>query len=179
MKIHCKRGHELSEENTYTNPSGKRSCRECRRTKAREWYAANPETQNANSRKYRVTNPEQCREYARKWYEDNKEKNWECSRKWKKDHPDKRRVQQRAARLKRVYGISLDQYDLMSLEQGHVCAICRQPNPNGRRLSVDHSHETGAIRGLLCSDCNSLLGFAQDDIDIMISAANYVRRSTA
>lgn len=65
---------------------------------------------------------------------------------------------QREAHLKSVYGITLEQYDKMFETQNGVCAICSGINKDGRRLFVDHDHKTGEIRGLLCYQCNSLLG---------------------
>ena len=75
--------------------------------------------------------------------------------------------------LKR-FDLTLADYDLLSVEQNHVCAICNNINENGRRLSVDHDHETGKVRSLLCLKCNSLLGFVKDDIKILRNAINYL-----
>jgi hypothetical protein len=57
------------------------------------------------------------------------------------------------------YKLTVEMYDAIFTFQGGVCYICQCPEPvNGRRLSVDHDHETGEIRGLACSRCNPLLG---------------------
>lgn len=68
--------------------------------------------------------------------------------------------------LKKKYGLTLKDYDQMSHEQGHVCAICgrseRSQNSRGtgiKSLAVDHCHATGTIRGLLCELCNRGLGW--------------------
>lgn len=66
----------------------------------------------------------------------------------------------REPRLRKKYGITLIQYQEMMDEQGGVCKICGR-TPKGRRLAVDHDHETGQIRGLLCISCNFLVGQAQ------------------
>lgn len=58
--------------------------------------------------------------------------------------------------LRKAYGLTPEQYDDMLRAQGGVCAICKKP-PKGNRLHVDHCHETGRIRGLLCVSCNSKL----------------------
>lgn len=65
---------------------------------------------------------------------------------------------ERKGRLKK-YGLSEEDYERLLAEQGGVCAICEEP-PSGRwkRLAVDHDHETGEVRGLLCITCNTLLG---------------------
>lgn len=60
--------------------------------------------------------------------------------------------------LKRRYGITPGDYDLLLAVQGGVCAICAR-HPRTQNLAVDHSHRTGQIRGLLCSTCNRHLEF--------------------
>jgi hypothetical protein len=64
------------------------------------------------------------------------------------------------------------------IEQGHsgVCEICGA-EPNERRLCVDHNHETGEIRGLLCFKCNLALGWFKEDADRMRAAAAYLERN--
>lgn len=70
--------------------------------------------------------------------------------------------------LKRLYGITLDQFEAMASDQAGVCAICGRPPTasSGRarhppRLQVDHCHTTGKIRGLLCHNCNAMIANAQ------------------
>ena len=78
-------------------------------------------------------------------------------------------------RLKRVYGITIEQYDNMLKDQEYVCAICgtNDPKPLGG-FCVDHDHITGEIRGLLCALCNSVLGYASDSVEILEKAVNYL-----
>jgi hypothetical protein len=70
----------------------------------------------------------------------------------------------------------------MEAEQGGVCAICSRPETrpdrsgNPQRLSVDHCHETGQVRGLLCHSCNITLGVARDDPEHLRAMADYVER---
>lgn len=61
--------------------------------------------------------------------------------------------------LRRAYGITSEQYDAMLAAQGGVCAICKS-EPKKNRLHVDHDHDTGRVRGLLCVACNSRLEWA-------------------
>lgn len=77
--------------------------------------------------------------------------------------------------LKSMYGLSIAQYDIMSERQGHVCAICKQPEQTGN-LVVDHDQKTGDVRGLLCNKCNRAIGSLQDDISIVRSASLYLLR---
>ncbi len=85
---------------------------------------------------------------------------------------------QRAYSLRRNYGITLAEYEAMYEAQGGLCAICSRPAFafNGKHASIDHDHETGAIRELLCGPCNSGLGYFQDDPDVLEAAAAYLRQ---
>lgn len=60
--------------------------------------------------------------------------------------------------LLRSYGLTVEQYEAMSEAQGHCCAMCRKSETERQKLAVDHCHETGAIRALLCGLCNRNLG---------------------
>lgn len=84
--------------------------------------------------------------------------------------------------LKRAYDISCEDYNAMLKSQNGVCAICDLPESvmlhgKVKLLSVDHDHETGRIRGLLCHNCNTLLGNAKDSPAILQSAIDYLKRS--
>ena len=79
----------------------------------------------------------------------------------------------------RNFGIDLKQYGDMLLAQNGKCKICKQAETatrNGRvkALAVDHDHETGEIRGLLCVQCNTGLGKFKDDRNLMLSAIKYL-----
>lgn len=79
-------------------------------------------------------------------------------------------------RLWRTYGITLTDYDEMLESQGGGCAICgKTAEENDRRLCVDHDHETGEIRGLLCTQCNHALGLLQDSPEICKQAMLYLQ----
>jgi hypothetical protein len=73
------------------------------------------------------------------------------------------------------YGISAADQEAMLEAQGHVCALCRRP-PGKKRLSVDHDHVTGRVRGMLCGACNTALGGLQDSPEMCERAAEYLRR---
>lgn len=66
------------------------------------------------------------------------------------------RATQRRSHIKGRYGITSDQYDKMLADQGGTCALCpNEISPYGRRLSIDHDHVTGRVRGILCLRCNN------------------------
>lgn len=87
-------------------------------------------------------------------------------------NPQIEKKSQRKKRLARV-GLSVEQYDRMLVEQGGVCKICGRP-PKSKRLSVDHNHRTGAIRGLLCWKCNTGIGWFREDVAALRKAADYL-----
>lgn len=89
----------------------------------------------------------------------------------KKSDPEK----QREYRLKTKFGMTIAQYDELLELQGHFCAICLRPQTTNRKLAVDHDHETGAIRGLLCHKCNLTLGQMDDSILLLERAINYLK----
>lgn len=70
------------------------------------------------------------------------------------------------------YGISTAQYEQMLVNSGGVCEICRKSCR--RRLNVDHDHGSGAVRGLLCDNCNRALGYFRDDPEILRVATKYL-----
>lgn len=113
--------------------------------------------------------PYKSEQNKQQWYLKNKEKADTKSRRWKELHPERAW----AFNLKR-YGISASDYLWVLDVQGGVCAICKRP-PKGKRLAVDHDHKTGKVRGLLCSKCNTLLGNADDQPLILLSAVEYLR----
>lgn len=75
----------------------------------------------------------------------------------------------------RQYGLTREHLENLLIEQDHRCAICGELEP-WERLFVDHDHATGQIRGLLCPECNMAIGLLRDDLDVIASAALYVRR---
>jgi recombination endonuclease VII len=72
---------------------------------------------------------------------------------------EKAKEKARAKRLMDNYKLTVEKYDAILAYQNGVCYACQQPEPvKGRRLSVDHDHSTGLVRGLLCSRCNPIIG---------------------
>ena len=101
----------------------------------------------------------------------------ECSNKKRKewDLADPERV--RGKWLRDEYGITLEDYNTMLEEQYHKCAICGQDETRfKKKLVVDHCHETGKVRQLLCNMCNHGLGNFKDDISLMSNAISYLAK---
>jgi len=79
-----------------------------------------------------------------------------------------------AVHILRTYGISAFDYGRIYEYQNRRCAICQRATGKVRRLSVDHCHKTGVVRGELCRPCNVMLGHARDDREFFIRAIDYL-----
>lgn len=98
----------------------------------------------------------------------------ERAREWRKSNPDKAKN----ADLKKMFGITLDDYNKMREDQKCSCKICGKHEDEERQaLVVDHSHDTGKVRGLLCSNCNRALGMFKDDITVLQKAIKYLQEN--
>jgi hypothetical protein len=87
---------------------------------------------------------------------------------WDKDKPRREKV------LLWRYGLSKEQYDDMVIKQNGACAICSIVK--NKRLSVDHCHETGRVRGLLCIQCNMAIGLLRDNTKFLSQAIEYLSK---
>jgi hypothetical protein len=170
------------------------SCRRCRqREHNRSWRERNPERAREADAAHARRQAADRERQARKRAEDREAYNAEARRR-RAENPEHfreldrlRGIRDRRKRadqkLRSAYGITLDDYEAMSERQGGVCAICGQPeramHKNGayRRLAVDHCHETGVVRGLLCSRCNPMIGYAQHDVAVLRQAIAYLDRT--
>lgn len=120
------------------------------------------------------------REY-RKQYQARPEYNAKAAAKaaeWRRNRPAEAKAERRRQNL-RMYGLTPRKYAVMLELQGGVCAICRCACKTGRNLAVDHDHDTGVVRGLLCNDCNNGLGRFADDTERLEAAINYLKSTTA
>lgn len=102
---------------------------------------------------------------------------------WRRENPSKARAQVRSSTL-RAYGLSLEQYSALWKSQGGKCANpgCTERFPldcigtsNDNILHVDHCHQSGAVRGLLCKRCNAALGQIDDDVPRLLGLVEYLR----
>ena len=85
---------------------------------------------------------------------------------------EKQRTQTRNSHLQTKFQISLEEYNQRFAHQGERCAICG--GKTVRLLAVDHNHETGQFRGLLCHNCNVGLGLFHDNVTLLLEAAAYL-----
>jgi Autographiviridae endonuclease VII len=100
-----------------------------------------------------------------------------CGRKnnqaWRVSHPKNLYRVNRKKRLKEK-GLTEDGFNRMLKSQKGLCAICLNHPPSDTHLFVDHDHETGRVRGLLCQKCNTLLGMASDNSTVLMRAIQYL-----
>jgi hypothetical protein len=98
-------------------------------------------------------------------------------RAWNAANPDKVRQANWRKGLRRMYGITVAEWQAMLDAQDGRCAVCRTDTPGGRGLfHVDHSHSTGRIRALLCTNCNVALGLVNDDPVRLRALADYIEQ---
>ena len=79
----------------------------------------------------------------------------------------------RDSKLRSKYGITIADYEAMLDSQGGACAVCGS-HPEHRGLCVDHDHDTGRVRGLLCDLCNRMLGQSGDNARLLRLGADYL-----
>lgn len=101
-------------------------------------------------------------------------------KKWAVNNPERSKISARGRNLKIKYGITLEEYQTILDSQGGLCRICGCSSDSPRVLgsfAVDHDHTTGAIRGLLCNQCNRAIGMLDDSPTLLRKAAGYLEKS--
>lgn len=144
--------------------------------KIKKWDQQNKSYHKA----YREKHKEKAKAYQKIYRAENVEKLKENRKRYYLNHAD-RILQNRKASYDRTaiaiaarkYGITVSDYHDMAAEQKGLCKLCGSP-PCGRRLYIDHDHELGFVRGLLCRKCNAGLGFFNDSVQRLIAAVKYL-----
>lgn len=151
------------------SPDEPKACRRCGVTKTYADFSLSRKATDTTNAVYRSDCKECCSARALQWFHENKERHKETKHRWN---------------LANIYGLTAEQYQTMFEAQGGVCAICGQAETkkHGRtgtefRLAVDHCHESGRVRGLLCQTCNRVVGLFKDDIERHRKAIEYLLRN--
>lgn len=148
--------------------------------RTRRWRAANPERAKAlsaaNNLKWTSENREGRRAYARTYRDKNRDRlrlRWKV---WAAADRAANPTKHREQHLVRFYGITQVQYDEMAATQNFQCKCCGKAAAEEKygKLSVDHCHKTGKVRGLLCSKCNMIIGQSNDDPSLIRRWADYL-----
>ena len=103
-------------------------------------------------------------------------KKYQYSEKGKKAYKEARKryydsIKGKASKLKYFYGMTVEEYRKLEIEQNNRCAICKDV----KQLCVDHEHTTGRIRGLLCRNCNTAVGMIYDNPQIALNIIEYLK----
>ena len=103
------------------------------------------------------------------------------NKKYYKDNPEKYKITNRKKNLKKLYGLTIEDVEIMLKNQNYKCAICGKEiflhgasMDNNKIARVDHNHETGEVRGLLCNDCNRGIGLLKDNPLFLANAIKYL-----
>lgn len=199
---YCKNGHELTDKNSRVHKSGALSCYTCHNILRREkyWCAKNgvpyvrkvtgpePKTHCINGHELTPENTKQmfnkngakdgrkciiCKaEISARYYQRNPETVRKAGRDRYHNNPDKFRERH----IKKAYGITLNDYNVMLETQDGKCAICGSTEPcsNNKSFAVDHCHASGKVRSLLCSRCNLTLGAVNDEPELLNKMIEYL-----
>ena len=120
------------------------------------------------------------REKASLWQKQNKERANETNRKWASLNYEQKYNSSKNSKLLKEYNTTLEDFNNRLEEQGHKCKICgkeetRKFNSTRWKLSVDHCHKTGRVRGLLCAKCNVGLAKFEEDEQQFLNAIRYLK----
>lgn len=142
-------------------------CAKCGKTKPLGEFYQETGTKDGLTRRCKVC----VKESQLRYYTKHREKVCERNRVWRAERPE----YVSGYHLRSKYNITLSDYDTLLKAQNNGCAICgKTPEENGKRLAVDHDHETKGIRGLLCDTCNRGIGLLKDSARLLYIAAEYV-----
>lgn len=100
-------------------------------------------------------------------------------RKWSEQNPERDQYNRRSAALKRKYGIDLEEYTAILIKQDYCCGICGLKDSGTIQhdtLALDHCHETGKVRGILCDKCNRGIGLLQDSPELLKKAIEWLKK---
>lgn len=130
-------------------------CKPCAIIGAKKWEMANPKRRKEKHKEWREKNSEKCAVYQKTW---------------RKANQDRLRKYAKKKTLW-LYELTVAEYEAMFAKQNGLCKICRKE----KATAVDHCHETGKIRGLLCLACNKGLGFFRDNPVVLQNAIDHLK----
>lgn len=138
---------------------------------SRAWVKKNRKRHNSKSLRWYNKNKKKALARHRVWRNKNRKRINFRKRTWRKRHSR----QVKANRLKHEYGLTMREFSLLRKAQENCCAVCRKTFR--KTPCIDHDHETGRVRGLLCNTCNTGIGMLKDSVIVVESAARYLRRA--
>lgn len=127
------------------------------------------------AKNYYQIHKEYFRLYHQEYYQQNKEKIRKKVKQYRTANKAKANHTHWKGLIKRLYGVSADDYSRLFEEQHGCCAICgKHQSKLKKRLGVDHNHKTKEVRGLLCANCNAGIGYFQDSTDLLSKTIKYL-----
>lgn len=166
----------------WTAEHKKKKCAEYNRT----YYLRHPERIKAKRKEYSRAHKKENNERVKEWQRRNPEKVREWARRYQermREYREKhglvapKRVRKFTNRKEEIlwykYSLPLAEYEGMLLRQSGACLICLS---NEKKLVVDHCHRTKKVRGLLCAQCNSALGFLKENTESLVRAVAYLQK---
>lgn len=136
----------------------------------KQWRLDNKERWDAINAKSREKNRDRTREKQKERYHATKH----LAKPFTEEQKVRRAINNRRFLLMREYGITPEDFNMMHENQKGLCAICNKPELVKANLAVDHDHNTGKVRGLLCSTCNHALGAFGDSVELLHKAIAYL-----
>lgn len=143
------------------------------------WYEANKEKHNVAQKAWRERNKERLAAYQRARYQANRVEIDARNKAWEEANPEAVKAMRRSAAFRRKYGLTVEAWEAMLAAQGSRCPGCGVAFGlfRGSEPHVDHCHRTGAVRGLLCGQCNKALGLSGDSPKVPRALARYLERN--
>ena len=140
--------------------------------KSKDYYKNNKEKIAEHGKNYRENNKEKIAERQKEYQKNNKEQIAGYQKEYRKKNKNKIADQI----LKRKYNLSIEDWKKIFNSQNKCCAICKNNKTGLRGFVVDHNHQSGKVRAILCDNCNKLLGHAKDSPSVCRLAAEYLEK---
>lgn len=173
LSSYCKPCHIAKQKGYYTaSPKvrleGLKRCPKCGETKTVDQFHSHKSSHDKLASYCKPCSVQAVREYHQR----HPQRHRDYNREWDRANPGRKADSQ----LKGKYGIEPGTYDRMLTEQGGKCVICKATSPGKKeiRFHVDHCHDTGKVRALLCSSCNTGIGQFKHDRKLLIEAIAYL-----
>lgn len=165
---------EFSKSDRYRD-GVRNNCRACAVRKSTEWARLNPDRTKDRKKRWTENNRESVRKSSRERYARDAVKR-RASAQQRRATPEGKETR-RWEWIKRKYGLSKDQWNALFDSQGQRCGCCSTSEPGHKRgWHVDHNHTTGQVRGIVCGNCNTMLGCAKESPDNLLAGIAYLDR---
>jgi hypothetical protein len=141
-------------------------CQDCFREYKKKYWEKNRDLLSAKRKASYEADPGRYKKQMKEYYHKSDKVEW-AYKSW-------------SSKLQREYGMTVEQYEIMLSEQGGLCKICGREETHRHfgkpvRMAVDHCHETGVVRGLLCRNCNVAIGLLGHSVSRLEKAICYLQ----